>query len=384
MSDGAMSVAEHPSGRGWVARTRDDEIHMILTLDLTDAAFNPKDLAPLQALMEQGHWRKIGFETSQMGRLGTSVLAFLGALRSMAMGRNIAFDETGLPAPARTMLKLMPITAAAAGAPQRRPGVIQRLGQSVIDTGREALESTRLVGEVILRSGAALRGRARLRVVDLLNCLTEAGAGALPVVALVNVLIGGIIAFVGAVELRRFGADIYVADLIGVSEVRELAPVMTAIVMSGRTGSAYAAQIATMQGTEELDALRVIGISIQDYLVLPRVVALSMMMPLLYLYAAALGILGGFCVAIFMSHLSPQMFAAQVEAAVTIPEVFFGIGKSFAFGAWVAISGCRIGLAAGRSANDVGHAATTASVHGIVGVIVIDAICAVCADALGF
>ena len=376
-------MTDSPRGHGWVAQVRDRDLLLVLSQNWTELEFDPEELAPLQALLQHGSWNSVRFEASQMARLGSPLLAFLDALRSMALRLNIRFDETGLPETARKLMQLIAIAPPTPTVSRRPASYIERLGQSVIDAFCELSASTRLVGQVILRSGTALRGRARLRQVDVLACLTEAGVGALPVVALVNVLVGGIVAFVGAVELRRFGADVYVANLIGVAEIREMAPIMTAIVMSGRTGSAYAAQIATMQGTEELDALRVIGIPIDDYLILPRVTALSMMMPLLDLYAAALGIFGGFCVATVMLNLSPAVFAAQIEDAVTIPEVLFGIVKSFAFGAWVAISRCRIGLRAGRSTQDVGHAATTASVHGIVGVIMIDAIFAGCANALG-
>jgi phospholipid/cholesterol/gamma-HCH transport system permease protein len=366
-----------------VAQVRDGNLLLVLSQNWSQTEFDPAELDPMQSLLEHGSWKSVCFETSQLGRLGTSLLAFLGSIRSMALRLNIRFDETGLPSTAKQLMKLIPTAAPVVQAPGRRASFVERLGQSVIDTDGGLLAGARLVGQVILRSGAALRGQARLRKADFLSCLTEAGPGALPVIALVNVLVGGILAFVGAVELRRFGADIYVANLIGVAEVREMAPIMTAIVMSGRTGSAYAAQIATMQGTEELDALRVIGIPIDDYLILPRVAALSIMMPVLNLYAVAIGIFGGFCVALSMLNLSPAVFLAQIEDAVTIPEVLFGVVKSFAFGAWVSISSCGIGLRAGRSTNDVGHAATTASVHGIVGVIMIDAIFAACANALG-
>jgi phospholipid/cholesterol/gamma-HCH transport system permease protein len=376
-------VPEAPSGRGWVAQVRDGEVLLVLSQNWTETEFDPTALAPMLTLLEQSRWKTIRFESSQLGRVGSSLLAFLDSIRSTALRQNIGFDEAGLPGSTRHLMRLLPTRSPAAAAPRRPVSLRERIGSWVIASGGECFAVTALVGQIILRSGAALRGRASLRKLDVLACLSEAGAGALPVVALVNLLVGGIIAFVGSVELRRFGADIYIANLVGVAEIRELAPIMTAIVMSGRTGSAYAAQIATMQGTEELDALRVIGISPDDYLVLPRVAALSLMMPLLNLYAAAIGILGGFCVAILMLNLSPAVFVAQVEDAVTIPEVLFGVVKSLAFGAWVAISSCRIGLRAGRSASDVGRAATTASVNGIVGVILIDAIFAVCANALG-
>jgi phospholipid/cholesterol/gamma-HCH transport system permease protein len=203
-------------------------------------------------------------------------------------------------------------------------------------------------------------------------------------VAIVNVLVGGILAFVGAVQLRRFGADIYVANLVGVAVVREMAALMTAIVMAGRTGGAYAAEIASMQGSEELDALRVVGIPVTDYLVLPRVLALTAMMPVLYLYGAALGMCGGFAVSVGMLQLAPARFVGQLVGAVSGGQIVFGLGKSVAFGLLIAVAGCRIGLQAGRSATDVGRAATSAVVAGIVGVIALDAVFAVCANAMGF
>jgi phospholipid/cholesterol/gamma-HCH transport system permease protein len=222
-----------------------------------------------------------------------------------------------------------------------------------------------------------------MRGVDLLDCVYDAGIAALPMVALVNVLVGGILAFVGAIELRRFGADIYIANLVGIAQVREMSAVMTAIVLSGRTGGAYAAQIAAMQGSNELDALRVIGIPVQDYLILPRVIALTLMTPLLYLYGCMVGIAGGFVVAVTMLNISPELFITQTRGAVTLQELAFGLIKSMAFGALIALAGCRIGLKAGHSASDVGHAATSAVVVGIIGVITLDAVFAVCANAMG-
>jgi phospholipid/cholesterol/gamma-HCH transport system permease protein len=252
-----------------------------------------------------------------------------------------------------------------------------------MDFGIEGVATTTLFGDQTIRAWAAVAGRARMRGVDLVACMYDAGIAALPMVALVNVLVGGILAFVGAVQLRRFGADIYVANLVGVAEIREMAAVMTAIVIAGRTGGAYAAEIAAMKGTEELDALRVFGIPVPDYLILPRVVALTVMMPLLYLYASAVGILGGLAVAVATLNLSAETFIAQTRAAVSSHELVFGLAKSLAFGALIALAGCRIGLKSGRSAMDVGHAATTAVVAGIVGVIALDALFAVCANALG-
>ncbi|MBX6376455.1 MAG: ABC transporter permease, partial [Acetobacteraceae bacterium] len=230
---------------------------------------------------------------------------------------------------------------------------------------------------------AALAGRVRTRAVDVLVLMREAGASALGIVAICNGLIGAILAFVGAVQLRRFGAEIYVADLVGIALVREMAAVMTAIVMAGRTGGAYAANIAAMQGNEEIDALRAFGIPVFDYLVLPRILALVVMMPLLYIYACAVGLLGGLLVGMATLDLTATAYIEETRQAISGTQFALGLTKSVAFGVLVALAGCHIGLKAGRSAADVGRAATSAVVAGIIGVIALDAVFAVCSDALG-
>jgi phospholipid/cholesterol/gamma-HCH transport system permease protein len=214
--------------------------------------------------------------------------------------------------------------------------------------------------------------------------MRDAGVAALPIVTVVNALTGAIVAFVGAVQLKRFGAGIFVADLVAVAMAREMTALMTAIVMSGRTGGAYAAEIATMVGNEEIDALRAIGIPVHDYLILPRIIALTCMMPLLYIYGFAVGVFGGFAVAVAMLNMSAATFIDETQASLGGGQIVFGLLKSVAFGVVIAIVGCRSGLSAGRTAADVGKAATTAVVIGIVGIIALDAVFAVCANALSF
>jgi len=334
-----------------------------------------------EAWLHRHDLRAILFDTRQLGRWDSSLLVYLAGLRRNAAPRSIRFDDSGIPVAARRLLALLPEHTAAA-APTPRPVFLERLGRAAISTATEWVAVTALLGGQVLEASAAIFGRARMRRTDLFTCLYDAGIAALPMVALVNVLVGGILAFVGAIELRRFGADIYIANLVGIAQVREMAAVMTAIVMAGRTGGAYAAEIASMQGSNELDALSVLGVPIQDYLILPRVLALTLMTPLLYLYGSCVGILGGFAIAVGMLDISPALFIAQTRDAVTLSQIAFGLTKSLAFGALIAIAGCRIGLKAGRSATDVGHAATSAVVVGIVGVIMVDAVFAVCANAL--
>jgi phospholipid/cholesterol/gamma-HCH transport system permease protein len=340
------------------------------------------DAAATAELFNRGDLKAIVLDGSGLGRWDSSLLVYLAAVRYSAAPRQIRVDDSGIPAAARQLLALLPPQAPApAELLQARP-FVERLGTRLIAQWCELVHTTELVGGQLLQTGAALLGRARMRRVDFIACLYDAGIAALPMVALVNVLVGAILAFVGAIELRRFGADIYIANLVGLAQVREMAAVMTAIVMSGRTGGAYAAELASMQGSDELAALRVLGIPLQGYLVLPRVMALTLMTPILYLYGCAIGILGGFAVAVSMLHISPELFLEQTRSAVTMDQIALGLIKSIAFGALIALASCRIGLKAGRSATDVGHAATRAVVVSIIGIIMLDATFAVCANAL--
>jgi phospholipid/cholesterol/gamma-HCH transport system permease protein len=263
-----------------------------------------------------------------------------------------------------------------------RPSLVTRMGERYLNALSNTAGIATLVGETALRGMAALAHRTRTRAIDVVELVREAGFGALGIVAIVNALIGAIIAFVGAVQLQRFGAEIYVANLLGVAITREMAALVTAIVMAGRTGGAYAAHLATMQGNEEIDALNAFGISVFDFLVLPRIAALVTMMPLLYIYGCAIGLFGGFLVSILTMDLTPAAFLEQLRGAVASSQFAIGFIKSVVFGALIALTSCFIGLRAGRSAADVGRAATAAVVVGIIGIIAIDAVFAVCTNAL--
>jgi phospholipid/cholesterol/gamma-HCH transport system permease protein len=320
----------------------------------------------------------------EIGRWDSGLVVFLLELRAAAKS-GFTLDESGAPEALKRLIRLAqaglaPKAAPAASGPD---GLLPRLGGVAIDGWREAVAVFDLLGATLLRGGAALMGRAQVRRIDLITLMRDAGASALTIAAVVNFLVGGILAFVGAVQLRRFGAEIFVANLVGVAVVREMAAIMTAIVLAGRTGGAYAAEIAAMRGAEEIDALEALGVSIQDYLILPRVAALSAMTPLLYLYGCAFGMLGGLLVAVTTLELSATSFIDQLILAVNANQFWIGLSKSAVFGLAIALAGCRLGLRAGRSAADVGHAATSAVVAGIVAVIAIDAVFALCANALG-
>jgi len=369
-------------GPGWSARVQGNDLLLALSGDWTARLGVARACEP-EALLERSAVRGISFDSRELKRWDSSLLILLSSLREASRRRDIQFDEAGLPLAARRLLSLLPSPPRASVAAPSHTGMLDLLAEWVPGRWSQWAPFTRLLGEMVLRAVPALRGKARARAGDFLTFVQRAGVAALPTVALVNVLVGAIVAFVGGLELRRLGAEVYVANLIGVAQVREMAPLMTAIVMAGRTGSSYAAEIAAMQGSEEIDALRALGIPVFDYLILPRVAALTLMMPLLYIYGGALGILGGYAVSVDLSNLASGAFTVHLQTAVGRSDILLGLAKSVVFGSWIAITSSRIGIGAGRSVTEVGHAATTAAVSGVVGVIALDALFDVCANALG-
>jgi phospholipid/cholesterol/gamma-HCH transport system permease protein len=239
------------------------------------------------------------------------------------------------------------------------------------------------IGEAALAFIKMLRGQASFRWSDVLALMQASGSQALPIVSLISGLIGLILAFMGAIQLRQFGAQIYVADLVGIGMTREMGAVMTGIIMAGRTGAAFAAQLGTMQVNEEIDAYTTLGISPMEFLVLPRMLALVLMMPLLCVYADLLGILGGVVVATGLLDISLVEYVNETRAAVSLTDIGLGVVKSGLFGVLIALAGCLRGMQCGRSASAVGDAATSAVVTGIVFIIATDGLLAVLTEALG-
>ena len=326
----------------------------------------------------------LGFDTSGLGRWDTGLIAFLWDAKRAASVAGIVLDPSGLPDPACKLLGLLTDrlpTPAPAAQPPSQP--LALVGAWTIGILAELGVLSAILADAVRGGALALVGRTGMRSGDLMANLRDAGPAALLIVSVVNVLIGAILAFVGAVQLRKFAADAYVANLVGLAVVREMAAVMTAIVVAGRTGGAYAARIATMQGNEEIDALQVTGIPINSYILLPAVAALVVTLPFLYLYGCLVGMLGGFAVSTAMLDVTGAGYLHQTINAVSFGQFGFGFGKSIAFAALIGVTSCRIGLKAGRSAADVGAAATQAVVVGIVGVIALDALFAVIANAAG-
>lgn len=248
---------------------------------------------------------------------------------------------------------------------------------------RTSKEMFAFIGEAALAFGKLFCGKANFRRTDLMNVIQESGAQALPIVTLISALVGLIFAFVGALQLKLFGAQIYVADIVGIAMVRVMGAIMTGIIMAGRTGASFAAQIGTMQVNEEVDALKTLGISPMEFLVLPRMLALALMMPLLCLYADLMGIIGGMIVGVFMLDLNFMEYYNQTKAAVALTHLWVGLFHSAVFGVLIALAGCLKGMQCGRSASAVGSATTSAVVTGIVSIIVSTAIITLVCEVLG-
>ena len=366
-----------------VAYTRTDGLLVVrLSGEWRLAAGWPTPEEFQRELASQGIQR-VRFDTSQLEGWDTVLLAFVSDLVTRCRAARVEVDRTDLPSGVRRLLEL------AEGVPERtaetarpRGGWLARIGRWTYRWEDGRLEFLTFLGQVTLAAGRLLTFRARFRRSDLAFHLQAAGAEALPIITLISLIVGLILAFVGALQLQQFGADIFVANLVGIAMLREMGAMMTGIIMAGRTGAAFASELGTMKVTEEIDALVTFGIPPIEFLVLPRMIALCLMMPLLCMYANLLGILGGAIVGSLMG-LSSELYWQQTLSALSLADLLVGLFKAAVYGVLVAVSGCLRGMQASGSASAVGAATTSAVVTSIVAIIVADGLFAVVCNALG-
>ncbi len=327
---------------------------------------------------------KVAFDGRELGDWDSSLLTFLIKMTGFCRQKSIAVSKEGLPEGVARLLDLASaVPKKDARQESSRAPFLARVGEASLEAGESVGEMLAFIGEALLAFMKLLRGKARFRRSDLTLLIQECGAQALPIVSLISVLVGLILAFVGATQLKMFGAQIYVADLVGIGMAREMGAMMTAIVMAGRTGAAFAAQLGTMEVNEETDALKTLGISPMEFLVLPRMLALVLMLPLLCLYADLMGIIGGGIIGVGTLNISPAQYYHETVAALNLTQFMASLIKAGVFGVLVALSGCLRGMQCGRSASAVGEAATSAVVTAIVSIIVSDAILTVIYDRIG-
>ena len=339
----------------------------------------------LRQLEDDPGIKNLVIDAAELDGWDSSFLTFIRTITNECGKRNITLEMQGLPEGVMSLLHLASVVPEQKDASQKKKQktFLYMVGESAVHFATSTVQMLRFIGEASLSLLNFFLGKARFRRIDLLLFIEDCGADSLPIVTLISVLVGLILAFVGAVQLKLFGAQIYVANLVAIAMAREMGALMTGIIMAGRIGAAYAAQLGTMQVNEEIDALSTMGISPMDFLVLPRLLALVLMMPLLTMYSDLLGMMGGAIVGVGMMDITLVQYLTQTQETLDLTNIMLGISKSGIYAIIIALSGCMRGMQSGRSAAAVGEATTSAVVTAIVGIIVTDGIFAVLCDALG-
>lgn len=323
------------------------------------------------------------FDLSRLQKWDTALVAFLFRLARLSLQSNYRWKS--VPSGVETLLELALRQPAEPTNEQiEKTDFLERAGITALAIRAASERIAVFIGEMTLSASRFIRHQAYFRPIDFLEALVDAGPRALPIVTLISFLVGLILAYVGSMQLQQFGAQIFVANLVGVAMTREMGAMMTGIIMAGRTGASYAARLGTMQVNEEIDALRTNGMEPLDFLALPRIMALLLMVPFLCIYADAVGILGGAAIGVGVLDLSPIEYWNQTVKATKLADCWAGLIKSIVFALVVGLAGCYHGLRCGRSSEAVGRVTTTAVVSAIVFIILTDALLTVVYDVLGF
>ena len=327
---------------------------------------------------------RVKFVWGALADWDSALLLFVFEVRQWCRVKGVYCDITDLPDALQKLLRQLVVVNETRMVVDRSSNFLTMLGLAAQDVWAKTKEIATFVGECVISAVELSKKPHKFRWRDCLDEMQQCGAMALPIVSLISLLVGLIMAYQSAILMRQFGADIYVADAVGLVMVREMGAMMTAIILAGRTGAAFAATLGNMKAGEEIDALQTLGIRPVDFLVMPRLVALGFMMPLLALYANGLGILGGMAVALGLLDIPPTAYWVQTQTAIDMSDIMTGLIKASAFGVLVGLAGCHRGLQAERSAAGVGRAATSAVVMGLLLIIVSDAVFAVIFNVFGW
>lgn len=318
---------------------------------------------------------RMRFDLSDVEHLDGAATALLLDLQGDLAAGGAQTAIVGAHGPVRAMLDLYgehPPRASLQGAPTKI-GILDQIGRETLSTVRES-GALDFVGDFAVATAEAARAPRTVNWADVPRLMERAGADGVPIVLMINFLVGIVTAFQAAIQLRQFGADIFVADLVGLSVTRELAPLMTAIIVAGRSGAAFAAELGTMRVSEEIDALHTLGLDPYRFLVFPRVLALVLVLPLLTVLADVVGIAGGLLVSLLSLDLSANAYLVETNKAVELWDVTSGLMKTALFGVAVALIACQRGLATRGGADGVGRSTTSAVVTSLFAIVTIDAI----------
>jgi phospholipid/cholesterol/gamma-HCH transport system permease protein len=327
--------------------------------------------------------KRVVLGSAGLGQWDSSLLLFVFEAQQWSRITGAYYDAKALPEKIHALLRQMSTSHETSVPFDRSENFFHAVGEATMSVWFKTRVFANFIGECTLGAVRLVKRPHKFRWADFVEEMQQCGAMALPIVSLVSFLVGVTLAYTGAIVLRQYGGDIYVADLVGLSMVREMGALMTGVVLSGRTGAAFAATLGNMKANEEIDALETLGISAVDFLVLPRLLALAVMMPLLALYANALGILGGMAVSMNVLSISPTAYWVEMLTIVDMSDLLVGVIKAGVFGLIIGLSGCLRGIEAERSAAGVGRAATSAVVTAILLIIMADSGFAVFFDILG-
>lgn len=337
-----------------------------------------------ETLSVKGSAGSVSVVADGLGKWDTSLLLFLVHGRAWCAQANRAFVIAALPENLQTLLSQVPVVGSSGTKTGTSPKSVRQLAETWgTDVGKRVGENISFIGECTMGFAGVLRNPRRFRWMDCLVEMQHCWSSSLPIVSLVSFLVGVILAFQAAIQLEQYGAAVFVADLVGLSVVREMGPMMAAVIMAGGIGAAFAAQLGNMKVDEEIDALETLGISTVVFLAVPRLLALTVMMPILALYANVLGILGGMFVSATMLSIPASAYWVETQNRVGLWDVGSGVIKSVFFGLVIGLSGCLRGMKCERSAAGVGKATTSAVVTGILWIVIADAVFALVFNVLG-
>jgi len=327
---------------------------------------------------------QINFSVAQDLKWDSGLIAFLLKLIKECGPKKIQVALQGLPPEAQKLLALaLKVPEKTAAVPQAHGSLLEETGAKVLQIGASFGLAFDFLGDMAVSLCRLISGKSYFRWEDFYLLVKRCGVDTLLLVSLISLLVGMILAFVASIQLKMFGAQIYIADIVGIAMVRVLAAVMTGIIVSGRIGASFAAELGMMQANEEIDALKTLGISPVEFLVIPRMLALVLMMPILTIYADLMAIVGGFLISVWMFHLNPLEYLNHTQLAVHLSYVWIGLIHSFVFGVIIAFSGCLRGIECQRNAAGVGDATTSAVVTAITGIVIATAIITFICQVLG-
>ena len=302
----------------------------------------------------------------------TTLTSFLYRIIKFCQSKNIIIKYENIPDELTKLLQLaLTVDRKPVQPTENKVSFLEDIGEKSIFIFQTIKKGMSFIQETLFSFGRLFKKKAVVRFVDFISVMNECGPKALLIVSLISFMVGLILAFVGSIQLKLFGAEIYVASLVTIGMIRIMGAIMAGIIMSGRTGASYAASIGTMQVNEELDALKTMGISVIDFLVLPRILSLIITMPILVMLADFMGILGGAFVGIALLNIPSSEYFKYAIDAFGLTNFLVGIFHGFIFGFIIAICGCYYGINSGKNADSVGLATTKAVVSSIVWMIVL-------------